>query len=197
MSFEQCPEVFPADLYSSSEFFAQHFPYAKNRRLWEIGCGTGVVSVIAALRYGNSVVATDINSKALDMTKKNAERHGVFDQIDCRLGNLFEPLKPDEKFDYIYWNWPYSYVAEDHPLSNVFEQAYMDPGYQLIESLLAGHTRYLQLNGSLILSFGSIGNRELFEAFIKKYGLTYTAFAEATMNNGRTYWLFEIINKQI
>lgn len=192
LSFEQCSEVFPADLYSSSEFFAQHFPYVKNQRLWEIGCGTGIVSVIAALRYGNRVVATDINAKALEMTQKNAKRHGVLEQIDCRLGTLFEPLKTNEKFDYIYWNWPYAYVTEDHPLSDALEQAYMDPGYHLIDRLLASHTNYLHPKGSLILSFGSIGNRTLFETLLKKHELRYTAFAEATMNNGRTYWLFQI-----
>src|ERR1700690_2486222 len=94
--FEQCPDVFAATIFSCSEFFAQHFPYAKDKRLWEVGCGIGIVSVLAALRYGNSVVATDINPQALEMTQKNAKRHGVSDQIDCRLGHLFEPLQKGE-----------------------------------------------------------------------------------------------------
>lgn len=105
LTFIQHPEVFSPHAWNvNSSLYAKHFPYANDKSLLEIGCGVGIVSIIAALRYKNHVLATDINPMAIEIAKKNAELHGVADRVDCREGSLFEPIQSKKRFDQIYWN---------------------------------------------------------------------------------------------
>lgn len=48
----------------------------------DVGCGTGVLAVIAALRGAGPIVAIDIAEAAREATVANAERNGVADRID-------------------------------------------------------------------------------------------------------------------
>ena len=50
-------------------------------RVLDVGCGSGVLSVAAALLGADNVVATDIDTDALAMTSENAERNGVAARI--------------------------------------------------------------------------------------------------------------------
>lgn len=59
----------------------------------ELGCGCGIVSIALSklLPSVGSVYASDISAEAVNLTRRNAEIHGV--RIDCRQGNLFEPWR--------------------------------------------------------------------------------------------------------
>jgi len=67
-------------------------------RLLDLGTGSGVVAVEAAVR-GHEVVATDLYQTALDLTQFNARLNG-FPALDLRCGDLYEPVA-DEYFDAI------------------------------------------------------------------------------------------------
>jgi len=73
-------------------------------RALDIGCGSGVQSVLAA-RHADKVVACDINPRALNFTVFNAVLNGV-DNVECRAGSFFEPVK-GETFDLIVSNPPF------------------------------------------------------------------------------------------
>jgi ribosomal protein L11 methyltransferase len=53
------------------------------RRVLDVGCGTGVIAVMAALMGGSSVRALDVASAAVEATRDNAARNGVVDRIDA------------------------------------------------------------------------------------------------------------------
>jgi cobalt-precorrin-6B (C15)-methyltransferase len=53
--------------------------------LLDVGCGTGSVSVEAAL-LGAEVYAMDKNPKAVELTRRNAEKFGAADRIHIALG---------------------------------------------------------------------------------------------------------------
>ena len=72
-------------------------------RVWDLGCGSGVQSVIAA-QHSDHVIATDIDQRALDFTQQSAVLNNV--TIETRLGSLFDPVK-NEKFDLIISNPPF------------------------------------------------------------------------------------------
>ncbi len=75
-----------------------------NQKLFlELGCGTGMISVFAA-KKGANVMATDINPKALENAKQNAEMNEV--EVECIPSDLFENLK-GRTFDFIIINPPY------------------------------------------------------------------------------------------
>lgn len=68
---------------------------AKGYTLVDVGSGTGSVTVEMALAVGptGKVIAIDNNPKAVELTKRNAERFGVLDRIDARFGNASEVLR--------------------------------------------------------------------------------------------------------
>ena len=81
------------------------------RKLLEIGCGSGAVSISAALN-GWNVTACDINPLAVVATKGNCELNGV--EINLFEGgisesqeSLLELLGSNTQFDLIIWNLPY------------------------------------------------------------------------------------------
>jgi release factor glutamine methyltransferase len=79
----------------------------------DIGTGSGILAVCAA-KYipGAHVTAIDISPAALDVARRNAERHGVIDRIEFVESNLFAAVPADTKFDYIVSNPPYISSAE-------------------------------------------------------------------------------------
>ena len=72
-------------------------------RALDLGTGCGVQSLHLA-RHAREVVATDVNRRALAVTRLNAALNEV--QIDVREGSLYEPVARDE-FDLIVTNPPF------------------------------------------------------------------------------------------
>ena len=70
----------------------------------DLGTGCGVQALLGA-RHSGSVVAVDINPRAINFAAFNAALNKM-PQIECRLGSLFEPVE-GERFDIIACNPPY------------------------------------------------------------------------------------------
>ncbi|MCW5854238.1 MAG: methyltransferase, partial [Anaerolineae bacterium] len=73
-------------------------------RALDMGTGSGVQALLMA-RHCESVVATDINRRALNMTAFNIIVNGATN-VECRAGSLFEPVV-GEQFDLLVCNPPY------------------------------------------------------------------------------------------
>ena len=52
------------------------------RDVLDVGCGTGVIAVMAALVGASNVRAVDVASAAVEATRDNAERNGVAEHLD-------------------------------------------------------------------------------------------------------------------
>lgn len=82
-------------------------------RVLEVGCGTGVISLsLASERPGRvRCVATDIEPRAVDLTKRNRRALGLTEaDVDVREGNLVSPLDRATEwgtFDVLVSNPPY------------------------------------------------------------------------------------------
>jgi release factor glutamine methyltransferase len=72
----------------------------------DMGTGCGILAVLAAEK-AKSVLAVDVNPYALQCAAKNAETNGVKERIEFRLGELFQPIKQNERFSLILFNAPY------------------------------------------------------------------------------------------
>lgn len=99
------PTVFPPFLTISTKLLLQFLETfdAKGRTFLELGCGCGVISILAA-RNGAQVTAVDINETALEALHKNAADNGV--SLDILYSDLFGNLQ-GKTFDYIFINPPY------------------------------------------------------------------------------------------
>ena len=74
-----------ADCWPSSRVLAERMALdtGAGRRLLELGCGIGLVSLVAA-HVGFRVLATDYYAEALEFTAANAQRNGIR-RVDTRL----------------------------------------------------------------------------------------------------------------
>jgi 16S rRNA (guanine1207-N2)-methyltransferase len=73
----------------------------------DIGCGYGVVGIAAAKANSKlQVYMTDVNTRAISLTKKNIEKNRVVN-AKAHCGHLYEPVK-NLKFDCILSNPPVS-----------------------------------------------------------------------------------------
>ena len=75
----------------------------------DLGTGCGALAVALAREFQNALVcATDLTEDALQVARRNAERHGVKDRIDFRSGDWFMPFAGSTtRFDMILSNPPY------------------------------------------------------------------------------------------
>lgn len=93
-------------------------------RALDLGTGCGVQALLAA-RHAESVVATDVNERALAFAQINAALNES-ENLDFVQGDLFEPVE-DERFDLIVSNPPFV-VSPDTEL--VFRDSNL-PGHEI------------------------------------------------------------------
>jgi len=70
----------------------------------DLGTGGGIQALLLA-RHCERVVAVDVNPRALEFARMNADLNGI-DNIELRLGSWFEPVA-GERFDIVTANPPY------------------------------------------------------------------------------------------
>ncbi|HEV2231752.1 MAG TPA: methyltransferase [Thermoplasmata archaeon] len=110
-------------------------------RILDLGCGWGAIGIAAARAAPQGhVVLSDVNRRAVGLSRKNLERNRV-KNAEVRLGSLFQPVD-GERFDVIATNPPYHV------------------GREAILKLLAEAPGHLAPNGRLlIVGKGSQGIR--------------------------------------
>ena len=81
-------------------------------RALDIGTGNGIQSVLAS-RHADSVVATDVNARALAFAQFNCALNGV-DNVELRLGSFLEPVA-GERFGLVVANPPFA-ISPDREL---------------------------------------------------------------------------------
>jgi methylase of polypeptide subunit release factors len=101
---EDDPPGWVASFSPTAYWLASLTPRRRVRRALDIGTGNGVHALLAA-RHADSVVATDVNPRALAFTRISAAVNGI-ENVETRLGSLFEPVA-GETFDLITCNAPY------------------------------------------------------------------------------------------
>ena len=75
----------------------------KNSNVLDIGCGIGVLGIVAAKFFNANVVMSDINKRAVALAKMNAKLNNV--EAEIYQGNLYEPIKQAD-FDVVLLNPP-------------------------------------------------------------------------------------------
>lgn len=72
-----------------------------HKRVFDFGCGTGILAIFASMLGANKIVANDIEYESYINTLQNAEANGVHN-IEARHGGL--GIIEDQKFDVILAN---------------------------------------------------------------------------------------------
>lgn len=73
------------------------------KTLLDVGCGYGTLALTLAKKYGLKATLVDVNSRALDLAKKNADKNNI-EVNDIFLSNIYDNV--EGKFDAIISNPP-------------------------------------------------------------------------------------------
>jgi release factor glutamine methyltransferase len=127
-------------------------------RIADVGTGSGAIAVaVAKHARACTVTAIDISSRALEVARSNAERHGVADRIQWVESDLFAVLPAEEKFDFVVSNPPYVSESEWRELSKTVRD--FEPhtalvagpgGTEVIARLIPQAADRLQIGGWLL-----------------------------------------------
>jgi predicted RNA methylase len=135
-------------------FMKENAGLFRGKRVLEIGTGSGIISVYAGVLGAKQVVGTDIAGNAIASLEQNAKRFGL-KNVEARLVppsdmSAYSVIKPDEKFDVIISNPPYSLDLDATENSAVVDTG--DLGF----SIVRGFERHLADGGTAILYYGSL-----------------------------------------
>ncbi|MGH7853379.1 MAG: peptide chain release factor N(5)-glutamine methyltransferase [Candidatus Binatia bacterium] len=136
---------------------------ARARRIIDLGTGSGAIAVALASELTNAeIVATDVSAEALAVAAGNAVLNGVNGRIRFALGDLFEPIQPEQPVDLIVSNPPYIRRSDidtlEPEVSRWEPRGALDGGLDGLEYYrrIAAHAfRYLAPDGALAVEIGA------------------------------------------
>jgi release factor glutamine methyltransferase len=153
-------------------------------RIVDIGTGSGNLAVALAKQLPAArVTAVDLSADALEVARRNAERHGVAERIDFVQGDLFAPVPKEQRFDFVVSNPPYIRHGDlaGLPVGVRDYEPHLaldggENGYRVFDRLVDEARRFLNQGGWLIVEIGSPQEapaRERISAFLE-YDLAAT-----------------------
>jgi methylase of polypeptide subunit release factors len=78
---------------STSRTLADALEIEPDDTVIDVGCGSGVLAFVAARLGAKKVYGCDLSAPAVEAARTNAERLGLQDVCEFRVGNLLEPMR--------------------------------------------------------------------------------------------------------
>ncbi|MBI5286175.1 MAG: peptide chain release factor N(5)-glutamine methyltransferase [Deltaproteobacteria bacterium] len=139
--------------------------------------GSGCIAIALAVELPNAMVyAVDKSEAALKVAMENAEEYKVADRITFLLGNPYQSLQGNHRFDLIVSNPPYirsgdinglqPEVRDYEPVSALDGG---EDGLEVIRRIITDAPTYLKEKGWLILEVGA-GQASVVETLIERTG---------------------------
>jgi 16S rRNA (guanine1207-N2)-methyltransferase len=113
-----------------SRVLLDNFQPESAKTLLDVGCGYGTLGLTLAKKYGLQATLIDVNSRALDLAKENAQKNNV-EVSDVYLSDIYENVK--ESFDAIISNPP------------------IRAGKEVVHAILSGAYEHLNIEGHLTI----------------------------------------------
>lgn len=142
--------------------------YCKNKKVLDIGTGSGILAETALENNAKEVVALDINKEAVRLLRKKG--------INAIKSDLFENVK--EKFDLIVFNPPYLPKDNMEDAESALATAGGRKGDEILIRFFSGVGRYLNNNGIILFLISSFTPRKKIIETIRKNGLKKVKIGE-------------------
>lgn len=101
--------------------------------VYDIGCGTGILGLSAAMLGAKSVIGVDIAEDAIIASKINIEKNNMTDVMDVRLGNLTDVV--DEKADIVVANIMADIIIM---MTDTIQNFIKPDGYYILSGIVEG-----------------------------------------------------------
>jgi release factor glutamine methyltransferase len=168
------PSVFNPRLLLTGEFFASQLTaqlIPPDAEVLDMGTGSGVCAVFAA-RHARRVVAVDINSAAVRCATVNALMNRAEHKIEARHGDLFAPVREDERFDLILFNPPFLRGVPRDDRDRAWRSS------DVPERFAVALGAHLKPAGSALVLLSTFGGAEDFLGQLAQNGFDATLFAQ-------------------
>ncbi|MBN1786295.1 MAG: methyltransferase [Candidatus Methanofastidiosa archaeon] len=143
--YEEWDNVYPP--LEDTLLLAKNIDVRPGDKVLEIGCGTGYVSIAAAM-MGGIVEGVDINAAAVSLSSLNAKKNGV-KNARFHIGDMFENV--DGPFDVIIFNPPY--LPSERMDTDIYDKCWDggEDGREVTDRFLDGLRGNIKEGGSIFL----------------------------------------------
>jgi len=174
-----------------SLLFAENLAVREGESVLDMGTGCGILGIVASEKAAE-VVAVDINPYAVRCAKDNAKLNRVADKMFFVQGDLFTPIRTEEKFDLILFNAPYLPVEHKEDGSWLgCAWAGGASGRQVIDRFIYEAPKHLEQAGRIFLMQSTLsGVNETLKGFVEG-GLKANIVAERDLPFFETMTLVE------
>jgi release factor glutamine methyltransferase len=174
------PTVFHPGVFVTSGIFADYLRCADlhGKTVVEVGTGSGVLALSAALAGARKVVALDINPAAASAAAQNAAANGLADIVEARTSDLFSAVPADEIFDVVISSPP-SFGGTPRDISDRAWHA--GEGYEDIHPLFRQAYAHMSDNGVMFILLSSDTNVPLIESLARQAGFEWAFVARKSI----------------
>jgi len=157
--------------------------YAVDRRVLDIGTGSGALAIAAARAGATSVTAVDLSWRSVAATWMNSRLNRA--AVSVRHGDLFAPVA-GQRFELVVANPPYvpseSSVLPRHPIARAWDAG--PDGRALLDRICAGAGDILTPNGDLLLVHSELSGTQRTLDALTEAGLRAQVLARASVPFG-------------
>jgi release factor glutamine methyltransferase len=157
--------------------------YAVDRRVLDIGTGSGALAIAAARAGATSVTAVDLSWRSVAATWMNSRLNRA--AVSVRHGDLFAPVA-GRRFELVVANPPYvpseSSVLPRHPIARAWDAG--PDGRALLDRICAGAGDILTPNGDLLLVHSELSGTQRTLDALTEAGLRAQVLARASVPFG-------------
>lgn len=160
LKLQVLPDVFNPAHHFTSAFFAKWVRSSgvvrSGAKVLDIGTGSGILAISAALAGADSVAAIDLNPAAVESARLNVSRHNVGNIVTVYEGDMFEPVA-GHRFDVVLCNPPY---LRGEPRSMASRAYWGGEGLEWLHRFGKELHGYLIEGGECIVSIGDAADVE-------------------------------------
>jgi len=102
-----------------------------NKKILEVGCGTGQLSIYFSSGNNNLIVAMDATLESLKIAEKFSRKNGI-NNISFLNADIFEDVLQDEHFDFIWCNGVLHHTKNPYEAFKIVSKSLKKKGYILI-----------------------------------------------------------------
>ena len=157
------PQVFNPNYAKASILLLDNLGVREGDVVLDPFTGCGADAIFAVLEGASRAVAIDKFTMPYLCARYNAYMLGLEDRVDVRQGDLFDPLRKDEKFDLIIANPPF----KDIEPQTTIESAVRDFRYNALKRFFSDVDNYLKSDGRIRMVFSNVGDRGYLNKLIK------------------------------